>query len=225
MIHAKMGSGAARRPANVKDWFSIAGLVGLTIAITIAAPLGTFADQRESAAKLLARTMSNPDFRPKSFRGGAWFGSGDSYLALEPSANGAGSDVVRYQTATGAREILVAADRLIPAGEKAPLAVENYWMSPDGHRVLVFTNSKTVWRQNTRGDYWVLDLTSGAFAQNRRRCSRIESDVCEIFAGQQQGWVCAWEQYLRRGSGHRKNHPTDTRWLAHNYQRDFRLGE
>src|SRR5207249_6444748 len=35
-------------------------------------------------------------------------------------------------------------------------------LSPDGHRVLVFSNSKTVWRQNTRGDYWVLDLASGA---------------------------------------------------------------
>ena len=29
------------------------------------------------------------------------------------------------------------------------------------NRVLVFTNSKRVWRQNTRGDYWVLDRKSG----------------------------------------------------------------
>lgn len=162
MIHAKMGSGTARRPASVKAWFLATGLFALTIAVTIATPVGAYADQRESAAKLVAQTMRNPEFRPKFFRGGAWLGSGDAYLALEPSANGAGSDVVRYQTATGAREILVAADRLIPAGEKTPLAVENYRMSPDGHRVLVFTNSKTVWRQNTRGDYWVLDLTNGA---------------------------------------------------------------
>ncbi|HEV2732968.1 MAG TPA: DPP IV N-terminal domain-containing protein, partial [Terriglobales bacterium] len=162
MIHAKMECGTARRSASVKSWSPAARLFALTIAITIATPFGAYADQRESAAKLLARTMSNPEFRPKLFRGGTWLGSGDSYLALEPSANGAGSDVVRYQTATGAREILVAADRLIPAGEKTPLAVEDYRMSPDEHRVLVFTNSKTVWRQNTRGDYWVLDLMSGA---------------------------------------------------------------
>ncbi len=63
---------------------------------------------------------------------------------------------------TGARDILVAANRLIPAGEKTPLAVEKYTISSDGNQVLVFTNSKTVWRQNTRGDYWVLDLKSGA---------------------------------------------------------------
>jgi dipeptidyl-peptidase-4 len=132
------------------------------IALVITAPHVTHADQREAAAKLLARTMTNPEFRPKFFRGGEWLGNGDAYLAIEPSAAGTGSDIVRYQTATGAREILVAAERLIPAGEKTPLPLENYQMSPDGHKVLVFTNSKTVWRQNTRGDYWVLDLTSGA---------------------------------------------------------------
>jgi dipeptidyl-peptidase-4 len=162
MFQAKLGSGAGHRPARGKDRLRGSALLAFSLAVALGAPFAVRADQRESAAKLLARTMNNPEFRPKSFRGGAWLGNGDSYLALEPSAAGAGSDIVRYQTATGAREILVAADRLIPAGEKTPLPVENYRMSPDGHRVLVFTNSKTVWRQNTRGDYWVLDLTSGA---------------------------------------------------------------
>lgn len=120
------------------------------------------AGQRESARKLLERTMFNPEFRPKTFRGGEWFGNGDSYLALEPSATEGGTDIVRYQTASGARDILVAASRLIPPGQKSPLPVEDYAFSPDGHQLLVFTNSQTVWRQNTRGDYWVLNLTSGA---------------------------------------------------------------
>src|SRR5213075_1653232 len=36
--------------------------------------------------------------------------------------------------------------------------IEDYSWSPDGKRLLVFTNSQRVWRENTRGDYWVLDL-------------------------------------------------------------------
>jgi dipeptidyl-peptidase-4 len=28
-------------------------------------------------------------------------------------------------------------------------------------RLLVFTNSKKVWRENTRGDYYVLDIADG----------------------------------------------------------------
>jgi dipeptidyl-peptidase-4 len=160
MIQAELGCGAARRMAGGKNGFPRLALIAFAILAAIGTPLR--ADQREGAAKLLARTMSNPEFRPKVFRGGAWLGNGDSYLAIEPSATGNGSDIVRYQTATGTREIFVAAERLIPTGQKTPLDVEDYGMSPDGHKVLVFTNSKTVWRRNTRGDYWVLDLTSGA---------------------------------------------------------------
>ena len=161
MSHATLGSCTLNRSARNKDRFTEAALIAFSVASVIAGPYAAHADQREAAAKLLARTMTNPEFQVKSFRGGAWLGNGDSYLALEPSATGSGSDIVRYQTATGTREILVAADRLIPAGEKKPLAVENYRMSPDGHQVLIFTNSKNVWRQKTRGDYWVLDLARG----------------------------------------------------------------
>ena len=162
MFHVKTGNSAPARSPWRKRRLRIAASMTLCVSVAVAGARCARADERESAAKLVARTMSNPDFRPKSFRGGEWLGNGDSYLAIEPSASGSGSDIVRYQTATGAREILVAASRLIPAGEKTPLPVESYTISPDGCQVLVFTNSKTVWRQNTRGDYWVLDLKSGA---------------------------------------------------------------
>jgi len=150
------------RAAREKQRLSLAALTATVVVAAVAIPSIAHAQLRESAAKLIARTMGSPEFRPKSFRGGAWLGNGDAYLDIEPSASGTGSDIVRYQTSTGAREIFVAASRLIPASEKTPLDVEDYSISPDGRRVLIFTNSKTVWRRNTRGDYWVLDLASGA---------------------------------------------------------------
>ena len=154
-------SRTAQRPLKVKVEIP-AALIALGILAVFAAPPCTPAQLRESAAKTIARTMGNPELRPKSFRGGEWLGSGDSYMDLEPATSGSGSDIVKYQTATGAREVFVAADHLLPPSEKKPLDVEHYSLSPDGHKVLVFTNSKTVWRQNTRGDYWVVDLASGA---------------------------------------------------------------
>jgi dipeptidyl-peptidase-4 len=39
--------------------------------------------------------------------------------------------------------------------------VEGIVWNRDRSRVLLFTNSKRVWRGNTRGDYWFFDLTSG----------------------------------------------------------------
>ena len=125
-----------------------------------------YKDARVEAAKILARTMNNPEFRVRGFRGGAWLGNGDYYLAIENSKETpGGTDIVRYATSTGARDIFIAASKMIPAGAKTPLTVEGYKISPDGKRVLIFTNSRTVWRQNTRGDYWVLDLSVKDFAQ------------------------------------------------------------
>jgi dipeptidyl-peptidase 4 len=139
--------------------------VTLVVALTSIAPSRAqegHGDQRESARKLLERTMFNHEFRPKTFRGGEWFGNGESYLALEPSASGGGTDIVRYQTASGARDVLIAASRLIPKGETKGLEIEDYRFSSDGQLLLIFTNTQAVWRQHTRGDYWILNLQSGA---------------------------------------------------------------
>ena len=63
------------------------------------------------------------------------------------------------------REVLVPAARLIPEGAARPLEIEEYAWSPDQSRLLVFTNSRPVWRLNTRGDYWLLDRASGRLRQ------------------------------------------------------------
>jgi len=162
MLDPRLERGASSRTAEKWHKLAAAALATFLVVTLLGGLHGAQADERESAAKLVARIVASPEFRAKTFRGGEWLGTGDYYLALEPAATGEGGDIVRYQTSTGARDILVAAGRLIPAGEKTPLPVEDYAMSPDGQQVLVFTNSQTVWRQNTRGDYWVLDLKSGA---------------------------------------------------------------
>ncbi len=72
---------------------------------------------------------------------------------------------VGYDSATGQREVLVSAQQLTPFGEKKPLIIEDYSWSADLNRLLIFTNSKRVWRANTRGDYWVLDRKAGSLRQ------------------------------------------------------------
>ncbi len=90
-----------------------------------------------------------------------WLADGNAYTALEQSAtDSAAQDIVRYDAATGRRSVLVPSARLVPAGAPAPLAVEAYDWSPNGPQLLIYTNSQRVWRQNTRGDYWLVDTTS-----------------------------------------------------------------
>ncbi len=87
-----------------------------------------------------------------------WLPEGSSYTTWEDSKETPGGhDLVQHDPATGKSEILVPAAHLIPPREYGPLSVENYALSKDRARLLIFTNSKRVWRQNTRGDYWVLD--------------------------------------------------------------------
>ena len=82
-----------------------------------------------------------------------WQQDGSGYLALEPSPNKPNAvDVVRYDAATGAKSILVSADKLIRPGDNTPLFIEQFDFSPDGQKLLIYTNSERVWRSNTRGD-------------------------------------------------------------------------
>lgn len=119
--------------------------------------------QSPAVAELLRREFVAKDFAVKSFGPVHWLNGGASYTTLEPSAKAEGArDLVRYDTATAAREVLVSAGQLTPPGSDKPLAVEEYAFSADMNRLLIFTNSRRVWRANTRGDYWVLERKSGA---------------------------------------------------------------
>src|SRR5580698_3351232 len=135
------------------------------LALVLATCLGAIplhAQLPPESDQLLHRMYASPDFEVKYFGPARWLDDGAFFTTVEPSATVKDAqDIVRYQTATGTREVLVSAAKLIPAGEKVPLSFENYAWSKDKSRLLLYTNSAQVWRLRTRGDYWVLDLQSG----------------------------------------------------------------
>jgi len=91
-----------------------------------------------------------------------WFDGGQSYIETQPAAGDHGHDVVKYDTATGRnREVLITAAQLTPPGAKEPLQIAALSWSKDNQRVLIFTNTRRVWRTNSRGDYWLFDRTTG----------------------------------------------------------------
>ena len=131
--------------------------------VALAAPLGSnLTAQRatgDSSLLTVDRIFASPEFRGGSLGPLAWLSDGISYTTLErPTGERPGRDIVRYDAETGLRTILVQAARLVPPGDSTPLDIEEYTWSADGRRLLIFTNSEQVWRTNTRGDYWVLDL-------------------------------------------------------------------
>lgn len=116
-----------------------------------------------AASDMLQRLYATRDFAAQSFGPVHWMSRGAGYTTLEPSALVPGaSDLVRYETATGTRSILVSARALTPRGATAALDVDDYDWATGDTLLLVFTNTRRVWRRNTRGDYWVLNVKSGA---------------------------------------------------------------
>ncbi|RYY33162.1 MAG: S9 family peptidase, partial [Sphingobacteriaceae bacterium] len=53
---------------------------------------------------------------------------------------------------------------LTPSNGKA-ISVRRFSMSADGKRLLINTNTKKVWRYDTRGDYWVYDIGTKTLKQ------------------------------------------------------------
>jgi dipeptidyl-peptidase 4 len=120
------------------------------------------AQDTNSSILTLERIFNSPEFRPEQLGRVRWLEKDAAYVKLETdSATPPGTALVRYDVATGRREVWVPPARLVPQGDSLPLSVEDYSLSPDQRRLLIFTNSAKVWRQNTRGDFWSLDLSSG----------------------------------------------------------------
>jgi dipeptidyl-peptidase-4 len=123
------------------------------------APLG--AQVPDSVRAAIHRIFGTRDFSSQPFGPAAFIDGGRAYTTVEPNPGVRGaSDIVRYETATGTRSILVPATALVPAGQTTPLDFDDYSWSADRRELLLFTNTQRVWRQNTRGDYWVLTLAT-----------------------------------------------------------------
>ncbi|MBQ0006234.1 MAG: DPP IV N-terminal domain-containing protein, partial [Alistipes sp.] len=61
--------------------------------------------------------------------------------------------------------LMVSADALVPQGSDKVLDVQGCEWSGDGKYLVIYTNSARVWRANTRGDYWILDVAAGKLKQ------------------------------------------------------------
>ena len=119
-----------------------------TLAILVGAPALTA--QQDSSLVTLERLFNSEDFSADFFGPARWLRD-SGYTTFERAPDSRGRDLVRTDPATGQKQVLLAAAKLIPPGDSVPLRVENFAFSTDGQRVLLYTNSKRVWRQNTKG--------------------------------------------------------------------------
>lgn len=89
-----------------------------------------------------------------------WRSNGQAIYTVE---NGA---IVATALKDGQQQVKIAAAQLTPAGGASrQLEIKDFTFSSDEQQLLIYTNSKKVWRYQTRGDYWVLDMATRQLKQ------------------------------------------------------------
>ncbi|WP_448565514.1 S9 family peptidase [Thalassotalea ganghwensis] len=153
-----------------------------TIAVSITACQSTTTQEPASKSATLANAQLTVDtiYKENAFRSDyigriRWLADGSGYTAIEDSNAkktteegkevSIGKDIAFYNPETLERTVLISAEQLTPKDSEAPVSIDNYIWSDDRQKLLIYTNSKRVWRSNSRGDYWVLDLKTNQLSQ------------------------------------------------------------
>ncbi len=82
-----------------------------------------------------------------------WTEDGNGYYRLQ------GNEIIHYALPSNEKSIFVGQKDITPKGAD-PLPIREFYLSEDKAKVLIYTNTQKVWRLDTEGDYWVLDLSN-----------------------------------------------------------------
>lgn len=83
-----------------------------------------------------------------------WAKDGNSYYKIESG------EIMLYTLPTNSKSVFVSREVLTPQGSSRPMPLRFFSLTADGKKMLLYTNTKKVWRMDTQGDYWVLDIAS-----------------------------------------------------------------
>ncbi len=152
--------------------------------LLVLAPLPLAAQAPDSSTITLERVFESPFFSGQFAPPTRWTPDGEAYFSSDRRPGTKGPDLVRVNPETGEKTVLVRSEQLVPAGDSVPLRAASYRFSDDGRKVLLFTNTARVWRLNTRGDYWVLDLDSGQLRKLGGEAAKPQTLMFAKFAPQ-----------------------------------------
>jgi len=88
-----------------------------------------------------------------------WTGDGLAYTQIREG------NVVRIDPKTEAESVIIKKELLTPEGSVTALNPQSYTYSNDNTKLLLFTNTKKVWRYNTKGDYWIVNIKGNKMQQ------------------------------------------------------------
>ena len=130
-------------------------IIFTVLVVVIAGIVGTTAQTKELTLENIYKHGLIQTEGAGQFR---WIDGGERYTRTEYNSESRGTEIVSYEPDGKNRQVLVTAAMLTPKGSTRPLSVRDYQWSEQKDKLLIFTNTRRVWRYHTRGDYWVLNL-------------------------------------------------------------------
>jgi len=97
-------------------------------------------------------------FRPETFQGGRWDEQGPIITYIESADTADATHLMRYNLRTDERTRVIEGTNLHAEDVDRIVPIQDYAFSEEGDNVLIYTDSKEVWRANTKGYYYVYDL-------------------------------------------------------------------
>ena len=87
-----------------------------------------------------------------------WTNDGNAYYQVEKG------EIMKIELPSQNKTPFIKKEQLTPKDSKA-IVPRSFQLSTDGSKALIYTNAKKVWRYPTRGDYWLLNLSTGELKQ------------------------------------------------------------
>ncbi len=87
-----------------------------------------------------------------------WTNDGSAYYQVEKG------EIVKIELPSQNKTTFITKQQLT-AHEGKAIVPRSFQLSNDGTKALIYTNAKKVWRYPTRGDYWLLILSTGELKQ------------------------------------------------------------
>ena len=107
--------------------------------------------------------LFNGFYQPKRPASVTWTAQGNAYSILEKNELGQ-YELVQYDCLSGESELLIG-NELLQKVISGSSGIQSFEFYEEDALCLLFTNTRRVWRENTRGDYWLYDANKKSMHQ------------------------------------------------------------
>jgi len=122
------------------------------------------AQETKDSLLTIDRIYNTTEFKKDSQRPIFWIEEGDAFVTIERNEKGH-DQLVKYISRNNEKSLYLSSGEITPEGSNSSLRIEDFTLSPDESKLLIFTNTSRVWRSNSKGDYWVYDFDTKKLRQ------------------------------------------------------------